>query len=163
MSKGKTGKKKTVFIDAGQIDSIIDRYRGKKNSLVQILLEIQQENHWLPHEVLERISERLDVPLSRIKQIVTFHKTFSLMPKGRHEVHVCTGPSCAVRDSFSLLDTIENQIGIRPGETDANLKFSLEKGNCLGSCNLGPEIIVDGQHHGRVKPDSVKDVLKSYK
>jgi coenzyme F420-reducing hydrogenase delta subunit len=129
---------------------------------VQVLLEIQHENHWLPQDVLDRVSTKLDVPLSRIMQIVTFHKTFSLVPKGRNEVHVCVGPSCYVRGSTRLLDKVQDLIGIKPGETDPDSKFSLETGNCLGCCNLGPEIIVDGKHHGRVTPDKVKDVLKNY-
>ena len=95
-------------------------------------------------------------------QIVTFHKSFSLIPKGRNEVHVCTGSSCFVRGSTRILDKVQDLIGIRSGETDSDLKFSLEAGNCLGSCNLGPEIIVDGKHHGKVTPEKVKDVLKNY-
>ncbi|MCK4931820.1 MAG: NAD(P)H-dependent oxidoreductase subunit E [Candidatus Aminicenantes bacterium] len=149
-------------MDNDKIDQIIKNHQGKDNSLIQVLLEIQDENHWIPHEVLDRVSKKLDVPLSRIMQIVTFHKTFSLIPKGRNELHVCTGSACFVRGSTRLIDKIQNLIGIKPGETDSELKFSMETSNCLGSCNLGPEIIVDGKHHGRVKPDKVKDVLKKY-
>jgi coenzyme F420-reducing hydrogenase delta subunit len=72
-------------VDNDKIDQIIDKYQGKTNSLVQVLLEIQEENHWIPHEVMDRVSKKLDVPISRIKQIATFHKTFSLTPEGRNE------------------------------------------------------------------------------
>jgi coenzyme F420-reducing hydrogenase delta subunit/NADH:ubiquinone oxidoreductase subunit E len=152
----------TGAADNDKIDRILNKHKGKAGSLVQVLLEIQHENHWLPQDVLDRISKKLNVPLSRVMQIVTFHKTFSLIPKARNEVHVCTGPSCYVRGSTRLLDTVQDLIGIKPGETDPDLKFSLETGSCLGCCNLGPEIIVGGKHHGRVKPDKVKDVLKDY-
>jgi NADH-quinone oxidoreductase subunit E len=153
---------RTVAVDNDKIDLIINKHQGKAGSLVQVLLEIQDENHWLPLDVLDRISKKLDVPLSRVMQIVTFHKTFSLIPKGRNEVHVCMGPSCYVRGSTRLLDTVQDLIGIKPGETDPDSKFSLETGSCLGCCNLGPEIIVEGKHHGRVTPDKVEDVLKNY-
>jgi len=73
-------------LDHDRIDRIIHKYQGKANSLIQVLLEIQQENHWLSHDVLERIGRKLDVPLSRIMQVVTFHKTFSLVPEGWNEV-----------------------------------------------------------------------------
>ena len=152
----------TEAVDNDKIDRIINKHQGKAGSLVQVLLEIQRENHWLPQDVLDKLSKKLNVPLSRVMQIVTFHKTFSLIPKGRNEVHVCTGPSCYVRGSTRLLDTVQEQIGIKSGETDPDSKFSLETGNCLGCCNLGPEIIVDGKHHGRLTPGKVKDVLKSY-
>jgi coenzyme F420-reducing hydrogenase delta subunit/NADH:ubiquinone oxidoreductase subunit E len=149
-------------VDNKKIDRIINKHQRKAGSLVQVLLEIQHENHWLPLDILDRVSKKLNVPLSRVMQIVTFHKTFSLIPKGRNEVHVCTGPSCYVRGSTHLLDSLQDLIGIKSGETDPDSKFSLETGNCLGCCNLGPEIIVNGKHHGRVTPDKVKDVLKNY-
>ncbi len=149
-------------VDNDKIDRILEKHRGKTNSLVQALLEIQQEIRWIPREVLDKVSKILEVPLSLVTHIVTFHKTFSLVPKGRNEVHVCTGSSCYVRGSTGLLDRVQNLIGIRPGETDPDARFSLETSNCLGSCNLGPEIIVEGKHHGRARPDTVEDVLKSY-
>jgi F420-non-reducing hydrogenase iron-sulfur subunit len=68
-------------VDNEKIDKIINKHKGESRSLIQVLLEIQQENHWIPHEVLEKVSQKLDVPLSRIKHIVTFHETFSLTPK----------------------------------------------------------------------------------
>ncbi|MFC2158639.1 complex I 24 kDa subunit family protein [Acidobacteriota bacterium] len=145
-----------------QVERILNKYTGKTNAMVQVLLEIQHENHWLPAGVLNRVSKRLGVPLSRIMQLVTFHKTFRLIPKGRNEVHICSGSACFVRGSSQLLDAVEGVIGIRPGETDSETKFSLETGNCLGSCNLGPEIIVEGKHHGKVTPDKIEDVLKNY-
>ena len=149
-------------VDNDKIDRILEKHRGKTNSLVQALLEIQQEIRWIPREVLDKVSKILEVPLSLVTHIVTFHKTFSLVPKGCNEVHVCTGSSCYVRGSTGLLDRVQDLMGIRPGETDPDARFSLETSNCLGSCNLGPEIIVEGKHHGRVTPDKVKDVLKSY-
>ncbi|MBW1767629.1 MAG: NAD(P)H-dependent oxidoreductase subunit E [Deltaproteobacteria bacterium] len=146
-----------------KIDQIINKHQGKASSLIHVLMEIQSENHWLPKEVLDKVSKKLEVPLSRVMQIATFYKTFSLIPKGRHEVHVCTGTSCHVRGSTHLLDRVQDLIGIRPGETDSDSKFSLETGNCLGCCTLGPEIVVNGKHHGRVTPAKADDVLKNYK
>jgi NADH-quinone oxidoreductase subunit E len=81
----KNQKVRTVVVDNDKIDRIINKHQGKARSLVQILLEIQDENHWIPYEVLDKVSKKLDVPLSRVMQIVTFHKTFSLIPKGRNE------------------------------------------------------------------------------
>jgi NADH-quinone oxidoreductase subunit E len=152
----------TAAVDNDKIDRIINKHQGKASSLVQVLLEIQHENHWLPQEVLDRVGKKLGVPLSRVMQIVTFHKTFRLIPKARNEVQVCTGPSCYVRGSARLLDAVQDQLGIKSGEMDPDSKFSLETSHCLGCCNLAPEIIVDGKHHGRVTPDKVKDVLKNY-
>ena len=84
-------------MDTITIDQIIDKHHCEASSLIQILLDIQSENHWLPKEALERVSEKLDVPMSQIQHITTFYKSFSLVPRGRHEVHVCMGTACHVR------------------------------------------------------------------
>ncbi len=75
----------TVLVDNDKIDRIIDKHPGEARSLIQVLLEIQDEIHWLPKDVLDRVSKKLNVPLSRVMQIVTFHKTFCLMPGGSKE------------------------------------------------------------------------------
>lgn len=149
-------------MDNGTIDQIIDRHEGKPGSLIHVLMEIQSENHWIPREALEKVSQKLGVPLTRVMQIATFYKTFSLTPQGHHEVHVCTGTSCHIRGSQRVLDKIQSLLGIRAGETDSNSKFSLAKGNCLGCCTLGPEIVVDGRHYARMTPEKAEEVLKKY-
>ncbi|MFH1319166.1 MAG: NAD(P)H-dependent oxidoreductase subunit E [Bacteroidota bacterium] len=145
-----------------RIDQIIDKQQGEASSLIQVLLEIQSENHWLPKEALERVGERLQVPISRIQHIVTFYKAFSLVPKGRHEVHICMGTACHVRGASRILETVQDQTGIRPGETDLDLKFSLETVNCLGCCALGPVMEINGKTHGKLSRSVTEDVLKSY-
>jgi NADH-quinone oxidoreductase subunit E len=155
-------KVRTATMSNGKIDKIIDKYQGDAGSLIQVLLEIQSENRWLPKEALEKVSKKLKVPLNRIQHIVTFYKAFSLVPKGRHEVHVCTGTACHVRGAPRLLDAVQDLIGIRPGETDLDLKFSLETVNCLGCCALGPVMVVDGEYHGKMAPAKSEEVLKSY-
>ncbi len=150
-------------MDKEKIDRIIDKHQGKPNAVIHVLMEIQHENHWLPREVLIQVSGKLGVPLSEILHIATFYKTFSLKPQGRHEVHVCTGSSCHVRGSDRILQKVQDLIGIKPGETTSDARFSLEKGSCLGCCTLGPEIVVDGVHHSNIAPDDVEKVLENYK
>ena len=149
-------------MDNEKIDQIIDKYQSYSSSLIQILLEIQRENRWLPKEALEKVSNRLKVPFSRIQHIVTFYKAFSLVPKGRHEIHVCTGTACHVRGAPRLLDSVQDLIGISPGETDLDLKFSLETVGCVGCCALGPVMVIDGEYHGKMAPAKSEDVLKNY-
>ena len=144
------------------IDRIIDKHRGEASSLIQVLLEIQRESHWLPKYALERVSERLQVPLNRIRHIATFYKAFSLVPKGRHEVHVCVGTACHVRGATRVLDTLKDLTGIVPGETDQDLKFSLETVNCLGCCALGPVMVVNGKTHGKLSRSEATKVMKRY-
>ena len=149
-------------MDNDRIDQIIEKYNNEASSLIQVMLDIQSENHWLPKEVLERISQKLHVPLTRIQYIATFYKAFSLIPKGRHEIHVCMGTACHVRGAPRVLDTIQDLTGIKPGETDLDLKFSLETVGCVGCCALGPVIVIDGKYHGKMGPSKSEDVLKNY-
>jgi len=145
-----------------EIDSIIEKYRGQPGSLIHALVEIQHENHWLPREVMHKVAEALEVPFARVMQIASFYKTFSLTPKGRHEVHVCTGMTCHLRGAARLQSKVEELTGLKDGETDAESRFTFATGACLGSCSIGPELIVDGKHYGRMTPEKVEDVLKRY-
>ena len=145
-----------------RIDQIINKHQGDASSLIQVLLEIQRENHWLSKEVLEKVSKKLKVPLNQIQHIVTFYKAFSLIPRGRHEVLICLGTACHVRGGVRILDRAEQVLGIEAGETTPDMKFSLETVNCLGCCALGPMFVVDGKYHGKAAPTEVEDVLGNY-
>ena len=149
-------------MDKDRIDQIIDKHQGQASSLIQVLLAIQSEIHWLPKEALERVSRKLHVPLTRIQHIATFYKAFSLVPKGDHEIHICMGTACHVRGAMRVLDTVQDLTGIKPGETDLDLKFSLETVNCLGCCALGPVMEIDGKTHGKMAPGETANVLKNY-
>lgn len=149
-------------MDLARIDQIIDKHGCEESSLIQVLLDIQAQNHWLPKEALERVGERLQVPMTRIQHVATFYKAFSLVPKGRHQIHICMGTACHVRGAQRVLDTVEGLTGIKPGETDLDLKFSLETVNCLGCCALGPVMEVDKKTYGKLAPGETADVLKAY-
>jgi len=140
--------------ELAQIDKAVDRYGGDKNALIQILLDIQRENNWLPKDDLMWVSQKLGIPLSQIYHIATFYKAFSLVPKGRHSVLVCLGTACHVRGAPRLLDKVTETLKIKPGETSRDMRFSLDTVNCLGCCALGPVMVVDGEYHS--KPSTEK-------
>ncbi len=144
-----------------RVDQIIDQFNAEASSLIQVMIEVQTENRWLPVEAMERISERLQVPYTRIQHIATFYKAFSLVPKGKHQVNVCVGTACHVRGADRILGTVESLTGIKPGETDTDLKFSLETVNCVGCCALGPVMDMDGKIHGKISTRKTAQVIKS--
>jgi len=149
--------------ELGQVDKIIDKYRASKTALIQILLDIQRQNHWLPKPALVWVSERLGVPWSQIYHIATFYKAFSLTPRGRHMVQVCLGTACQVRGAPRLLDRVMDVLKIRPGETDQEQRFTLSTVNCLGCCALGPVIVVDGNYYTKPSLEEVKQIATSCK
>ncbi|MBE3121695.1 MAG: NADH-quinone oxidoreductase subunit NuoE [Thermoplasmata archaeon] len=146
-----------------EIDEIIDDYDGEKSALIQILLKIQEKNHWLPKPALLWVSERLNIPMSQILHIATFYKSFSLEPRGEHLVRVCLGTACHVRNGPKILEAAEQYLGIRSGETTPDMKFTLESVNCLGCCALGPVMIVDNEYHGKLTSSQVSDILSNYR
>jgi NADH-quinone oxidoreductase subunit E len=149
-------------MNPGRIEQIIDKHGAEAGALIEILLDIQNELHWLPKEALELVGEKLKVPLSRIQHTVTFYKAFSLVPKGRHEINICMGTACHVRGAARVLDVVQTVTGIAPGETDRDMKFSLDTVNCLGCCALGPVMKVDDEHLGKLVPDKAAGLLKKY-
>ena len=145
-----------------RIDEIIDRYVGEEGALVQLLLDIQSELNWLPKEAIEQISKRFQVPVSQVYRIASFYKAMSLAPRGKHMVNVCLGTACHVRGGPRIMDKAEDNLEIRAGETTKDMKFTLERVNCLGCCALGPVIVVDDEYYGKLTPAKVEEVLKSY-
>lgn len=151
-----------MMMDAARIEQIIDEHRCEASALIQVLLDIQKELHWLPSEALERVAEKLKLPLSQVQHVATFYKAFSLVPKGRHEINICMGTACHVRGATRVLDVVEKLTGIRPGETDRDMKFSLDTVNCLGCCALGPVVEIDDEQLGKLAPSKAAELLKKY-
>ncbi len=145
-----------------KVDSILDNHQRDQSMLVAILQDIQSEYSYLPREALERVSEGLSIPLSRVFSVATFFKALSLEPRGRHLINVCLGTACHVRGAVRVLEAMERELAIKSGETTKDLRFTLETVNCVGACALGPVVIVDGEYHGQMKTEKVKDVLASY-
>ncbi|MBL7165059.1 MAG: NAD(P)H-dependent oxidoreductase subunit E [Dehalococcoidales bacterium] len=141
------------------VDNIVDKYEGDRSALIQVLLDIQRENHWLSRDALMQVSQRLEVPLSQIYHISTFYKAFSLMPKGRHSVSVCLGTACQVRGAPRLLDKVTETVKIKSGETSEDMRFSLDTVNCLGCCALGPVMVVDGEYHSKPSTKEIEQIF----
>ena len=148
--------------EISRIDKIINKYEGEEGILIQLLLDIQQELNWIPKEVAERISQRLNIPLTQIYRVASFYTAMSLTPRGRHLVSVCMGTACHIRGSPRLLDRITDVLKIQPGETSSDRRFTLNTVNCLGCCALGPVMVVDGKYHGKLAPAGAEGVLKNY-
>jgi len=145
-----------------KVGLILDRYGRNEGMLVSILQDTQAALGYLAREALVEVSTGLEVPLSRVYSVATFFRAFSLKPRGRHLIDVCLGTACHVRGAVGILDSIERETGIKPGETSEDMRFSLETVNCVGACALGPIVIVDGKYEGEMKIDKVKPLLASY-
>ncbi len=147
--------------ELAEVDTIIGKYQGDRSALIQVLLEIQRQNRWLPKDALKQVSQRLGVALTQIYHIATFYKAFSLTPKGRHSVTVCLGTACQVRGAPHLLDKVTETLNIKEGETSADMQFSLDTVRCLGCCALGPVMVVDGEYYGKPSGKVVEQIISA--
>ncbi len=145
-----------------KIDEIIGEYPAQQGVLIQLLLDIQGEHNWIPKEAILRINERLQIPVSQIYRVASFYKAMSLTPRGKHVVSVCLGTACHVRGGPRIIDKVEESLKIKAGETTQDMKFTLERVNCLGCCAIGPVVVIDRDYYGKLTPAKVKEVLESY-
>jgi NADH-quinone oxidoreductase subunit E len=149
-------------MDTRMIETILQRHQKTPSSIIQVMLDVQNELYYLPRDVLNYISEYLDVPLSRTYTLATFYKAFSLKPKGKHPIAVCTGTACHVQGATKILEQIERELHIKEGETTADKKFSVECVRCLGCCGLAPVVTVGKNLHGKIPSSKVSKILKQY-
>ncbi|MBN1255073.1 MAG: NAD(P)H-dependent oxidoreductase subunit E [Deltaproteobacteria bacterium] len=146
-----------------QLEKILKKHDNQSSNILAILQDIQASENYLPRKTLEEVSQRLLVPLTQIYHLATFYRTFSLTPRGRHVVTVCTGTACHVKGAASILNNLERELKVQPGETTTNKEYTLETVNCLGSCALAPLVVIDGTYHGRMLGTTVLSMLKGEK
>jgi NADH-quinone oxidoreductase subunit E len=156
----KKGKVLHDFVaDLRDVDVIVARHQSKRSALIQILLDVQNKKNWLPSHMLTWTSRRLGIPMSRILEVATFYEAFSLSPQGRHEVQVCMGTACHVRRAPELSATISALLGIQPGQTDSDLRFTFKQVHCLGCCALAPVVKVDDAYYGNPSMKELKQIF----
>ena len=145
-----------------KVTAIIRSHKSERSQLVSILQDIQAEYNYLPKDALQKVSHKMDIPLSQVYAMATFFRAFSLKERGKHIVNVCLGTACHVRGSAAILDRIKMRLNVDPGHTTPDGKFTLETVNCMGACALGPVITIDGEYHGQMSAEKVDQLLGQY-
>jgi NADH-quinone oxidoreductase subunit E len=149
-------------MDVKLVDTILQRHPQDPSSIIQVMLDIQNELYYLPRDILDCVSDTLHVPRSRTYHLATFYKAFSLKPKGKHPIAVCTGTACHVQGALRILEQIQRDLKIKEGETTPDKKFSVECVRCLGCCGLAPVVTVGKNLHGKIPLAKVSKILKQY-
>ncbi len=147
-------------IDLEPLEKILEEYRGAEGILIPVLQKTQELYGYLPPEALTRISERTGIPLSQIYGVATFYSQFYLIPRGKHVIRQCDGTACHVRGAGKIVDTVQKELGIQPGETTPDYQYTFEVVYCLGACGLAPVAVVDGKVIGRLVPEKMVQILK---
>jgi len=148
------------------LDQTMAHYHHDSTALIQVLHAAQQLFGYLSADVLRYTAAALKLPLAQVYGVVTFYHFFTMVPRGKHQILVCTGTTCHVRGSKAILEQLEEQLGVKAGETTRDNLFSLNSARCIGACALAPAMSVGDDVYGRLSPDKVLRIcqkdLKKY-
>jgi len=149
--------------DLKPVDAILEKYGCEASWLVMILQDTQEAYNWLPRPVLERVAERLDIPLSQVYNVATFYASFSLTRRGKHVVRVCDGTACHLKGATWLIKELERTLKVKEGGTTDDGLFTFETVACLGACALAPVMTVDTTYYGQMNPEKARKTLDRYR
>jgi NADH-quinone oxidoreductase E subunit len=150
-------------LDFEPLEQIIARQKASgRAALIPVLQQAQEHYGYLPEPILEHVANRLGLPLSTVYGVVTFYAQFHLTPRGRHTVRSCQATVCRVKGGKAVLTALARLLGIKPGETTPDMRFTLETIACLGTCFLAPAVMVDDQYFGRLTARDVESVLQQF-
>lgn len=141
------------------LDDILEEYKEKKGSLIQILHMAQGIYGFLPVEVQKHIALKLGIPLSKVSGVISFYSLFTTEPRGRYVIRVCLGTACYVRGGGKILDRLKEMLKIDINETTEDMKYTLEVMRCIGACGLAPAISINDVVYKQVNPDKLHEIL----
>lgn len=143
------------------ISELLDGRRSQPQQLIEVLLDVQDAYGHLPQAAMITLSRELGVPLIEVWRVANFYKAFSLTPRGKHLITVCLGTACHVRGAPRALDQVTAQLRVEPGGTTEDSLFTVEVVNCLGTCALGPVVVLDGVYHSKMNPRRLRRLIES--
>lgn len=146
-----------------KIDRVIQTHKDTPGAVITVLRECQDIVNYLPPQLIDYISDGMNLPRSEVFGVASFYSLFSLTPKGRHTIKVCTGTACYVKGIREVISRIEGEYKVAEGQTSEDRRFSLEGVRCLGACGLAPVMVVGEDTHGDVAAENVITVLDNYK
>jgi NADH:ubiquinone oxidoreductase subunit E len=143
------------------LEKILTNYRNNEGNIITILQDVEETFGYIPEEAVNWFSKKLDIPASQFYGIATFYAQFHLKPRGKNVITVCRGTACHVKGSERLLNRVFMELDIPPGEdTSDDLKFTVEKVNCVGACGIAPVVIFNKEVHGKMTLDKLMRDLK---
>lgn len=145
-----------------EIDNVIDLYKDKEGSLIQILHLAQEIYGYLPLDLQRHIANSMGMPLSEVSGVVTFYSFFSTKPRGKHTIRVCMGTACYVRGGKKIVESLKEKLGIDIGETTEDGLFTFEVARCIGACGLAPAMMIDDVVYKQVNVNKLSAILSEY-
>jgi NADH-quinone oxidoreductase subunit E len=143
-----------------EIDEIISRYEDKKAALLPLLHLFQDKRGYISPESEQQAAELLNIPVVHVHEVVSFYHLFYQEPKGKCHFSVCQTTACALLGAENIIGHIEKRLGIKPGETTADGKFSLSVVECLGACEIAPMMQHNNEYKGCLTIEKIDEMIK---
>ena len=143
-------------------EGISTQHKGQED-LIVLLKETQSKFGYVPDEVMAELAESLDIPINDVYGVASFYSFLSTKPLGRNVIRICKSLPCYLKHCQAIIESVEKEIGIKPGETTADSRFSFQLTNCIGACDGAPAMMINDEVHVDLTPEKIARILKSYR
>jgi NADH-quinone oxidoreductase, E subunit len=157
------GSNSSTQKDFEELQIFIDSIEDKRGALIAVLHKAQHLYGYLSDDVIFYISDKLDIPSSKVYGVISFYSYFTTKQRGEYVINVCLGTACFVRGAEAIMKEFEKELNIKAGETSEDMKFTLSGLRCIGACGLAPVVMINDKVYGRVEADQIKKILEEYK
>lgn len=149
--------------EQSDMERILARFDNPASAILPLFHYIQEAQGYLSEDSLTFVAEFIGVPHVRAFEVATYYTMLFTEPPGKHLIQVCRNLSCHVNGSVEVLEALKSELGIQVGEKTSDGLFSLVEVECIGACDVAPAVMVDGDLHGKVSPESISRILNSYR
>ena len=157
------GSKCSDYLKFKVLDDYISQQKNTEGCLIAVLHKAQEIYGYLGEEVQEFISNKLNIPISKIYGVITFYSYFTIKPKGKYIISVCTGTACFIRGSNDILEGFKKRLNINAGETTTDGLYTLDTLRCVGACGLAPVVTINNKIYGKFDLSEIEKVLNEFK
>lgn len=132
-------------------------------NVLSALKEAQARSGHLSPERINELANIFKVPANDIYSVASFYSFLNIRPTGRNIIRICKSLPCHLKDCRVIIETVQREIGIRPGQTTPDGRFSFELTNCIGLCDKAPAMLINNDAHVQLTPEKIAQILKQYK
>jgi len=157
-----------VKVDLDKVKEIVEKVKEETleegDILINILHAIQDYyNNFVPPEAAEEVAKLLNIPVSRVYEVLSFYSMFSVKPRGKYVIRVCKSLPCHVTGGREVMEAIKKKLGIDIGQTTEDGLFTLETTSCLGLCGVAPVMMINDQSFGNLTPEKVEEIIDRFR
>ena len=136
---------------------------GERGKLLVLLEAAQSKSAHISHDTITELAESLELSVGEVYGVASFYSFLSIKPQGRNIIRICKSLPCLLKNARVIIESIRKELGIKPGETTADGRFSFELTNCIGACDQAPAMMINNDVHGDLTPKKIAKILEGYK